>query len=468
MPPPYHHRPLPGHGSGPPHGMMHRDPYGPGMHPPPGPGPFPYDMLPPPEILEQKLAAQCGEIQKLAVENERLAASHASLRKELAAAQQELQRIQAQGEAAKAAEEQEMRGLLDKAAKMEADLKSYESVKADLQQAHAEAQNLAAARQHLLADAQKLNKDLQRNFGEAQQLPALMADLDAARQEYQHLRAAYEYERKLKMDHSESLQGMKKNYDSMVTELEKLRAELTNTTNIDRSGTSYNHNFAQKDGGTSSHHSAHDGGYGGAQARTPPGMPDPLSGSPAGTAPRSGYDPSRGNAYETSRLARVHDASRGATGYDSLKVAGYDTSRMPALGAQAAAPTAHGSSAGYYGSSQVTPPSHARAPGAPTYGSAQVPPSYASGPVPSSSYGATTARPHGSAQGLPSYGQTQAPSSYAHTQMPPSYGLAQASSHFAPTQGGSPYGLSAQPQGYGSAQAAPNTGGTYQAPHGRR
>ncbi|VAI45113.1 unnamed protein product [Triticum turgidum subsp. durum] len=398
MPPPYHHRPLPGPGSGPPHGMMHRDPYGPGMHQQPGPGPYPYDMLPPPEILEQKLAAQCGEIQKLALENERLAASHASLRKELAAAQQELQRIQAQGEAAKVAEEQEMRGLLDKAAKMEADLKSYESVKADLQQAHAEAQNLAAARQHLLADAQKLNKDLQRNFGEAQQLPVLKADLDAARQEYQHLRAAYEYERKLKMDHSESLQGMKKNYDSMVTELEKLRAELTNTTNIDRSGTLYNPNFAQKDGGTSSHHSAYDGGYGVAQARTPPGMPDPLSGSPAGTA---------------------------------------------------------------HGSSQVTPPSHARAPGAPTYGSAQVPPSYASGPVPSSSYGATTA------QGLPSYGQIQAPS-YAHTQMPPSYGLAQASSHFAPTQGGSPYGLSAQPQGYGSAQAAPNIGGAYQAPHGRR
>ncbi|VAI45114.1 unnamed protein product [Triticum turgidum subsp. durum] len=361
MPPPYHHRPLPGPGSGPPHGMMHRDPYGPGMHQQPGPGPYPYDMLPPPEILEQKLAAQCGEIQKLALENERLAASHASLRKELAAAQQELQRIQAQGEAAKVAEEQEMRGLLDKAAKMEADLKSYESVKADLQQAHAEAQNLAAARQHLLADAQKLNKDLQRNFGEAQQLPVLKADLDAARQEYQHLRAAYEYERKLKMDHSESLQGMKKNYDSMVTELEKLRAELTNTTNIDRSGTLYNPNFAQKDGGTSSHHSAYDGGYGVAQARTPPGMPDPLSGSPAGTAPRSGYDPSRGN----------------------------------------------------------------------------------------------------------SYGQIQAPS-YAHTQMPPSYGLAQASSHFAPTQGGSPYGLSAQPQGYGSAQAAPNIGGAYQAPHGRR
>lgn len=40
------------------------------------------------------------------------------------------------------------------------------------------------------------------------------------------------------MDHSESLQVMKKNYDSMVTELEKLRAELTNTANLDKSGMS--------------------------------------------------------------------------------------------------------------------------------------------------------------------------------------------------------------------------------------
>lgn len=450
------------------------------MHQPPGPGPFPYDMLPPPrpEILEQKLAAQCGEMQKLAMENERLATSHVSLRKELAAAQQELQRLQAQGEAARAAEEQEMRGLLDKSAKMEADLKSYDTLKADLQQAHAEAQNLLAARQHLAADAQKLSKDLQRNFGEAQQLPALVAELDAARKEYQHLRATYEYERKLKMDHSESLQVMKKNYDSMVTELEKLRAELTNAANHDKSGTLYNPNFAQMDGGTSSRHSvghtAYDGGYGVAQARTPPtGMPDPLSGSPAGAAPRSGFDPSRGNAYDTSRLASFssskaggHDASRAVAGYDSLKVAGYDSSRTPALGGQAAAPTAHGSTAGagYYGSSQTTPPSHAWAPGAPTYGSQQAA-QYASGPVPSSSYGATAVRPHGSAQALPSYGQTQVPSSY--TQRPPSYGLAQASSHFVPTQGASPYGLAAQPPAYGSGQAAPNTGGAYQAPHRR-
>ena len=203
--PPYHHRALTGpgagHGQGPvptAHGMMHRevrDPYGPpgpGLHllpPGHGPGPFPYDMLPPPEVLEQKLVAQRGEMQKLAVENDRLAVSHASLRKELAVAQQELQRLQVQGEAAKAAEEQEMRGLLHKVGKMEADLKAYENVKVELHQAHAEAQNLMAVRQSMVANVQKLSKDLQRNLGEAQQLPALVAERDAARQENQYLRS---------------------------------------------------------------------------------------------------------------------------------------------------------------------------------------------------------------------------------------------------------------------------------------
>jgi hypothetical protein len=205
--PPYNHRqlpgPVPGQGSVSAHGVMHRevrDPYGQGMHlpppghgPPPGhrPGPFPYDMLPHlplPEVLEQKLVAQREEAQKLAVENDRLAVSHASLRKELAVTQQELQRLQAQGDAANAAEEQEMRGLLERVAKMEADLKAFETVKAELQQAHAEAQSLMGVRQKMAVEVQKLGKDLQRNLGEAQQHPALMAERDAARQEYQHLR----------------------------------------------------------------------------------------------------------------------------------------------------------------------------------------------------------------------------------------------------------------------------------------
>ncbi|KAL6888354.1 hypothetical protein ACP4OV_009380 [Aristida adscensionis] len=485
--PAYHHRQLPGPGPGqvPAHGMMlrePRDPYGgPAMHPPPGrgPGPLPYDMPPPPpEVLEQKLLAQRGGIQKLAVENDRLAASHASLRKELAEAQQELQRLQAQGEAAKAAEEQEMRGLLERAAKMEAELKASEPLKAELQQAHAEAQSLVAARQQIAVDAQKLNKDLQRNLGEAQQLPALVAERDAALQEYQQLRATYEYERKLRVDHAESLQAMKRNYETMVTELEKLRAELRNAANFDRSGIVYA-NTAQKDDGTSSHVSvgqiAYDGSYGVSQARAAPtGMADPLSGSPAGTAPRYGFDPSRGNAYDPSRVASIssskvdtHDVSRGATGFDSLKGTGYDISKAPAIGGRTAGTAAHGSSAGYYGLNEATPPSYAWGQTASTYGSVQMPPSYASGSAPSS-YGTTTVRPYGSAQALPSYGQTQAPPAYGQTQLPSSYGQAQAPSPFAAAQGSSPYGLAAQPPAYGSGRGAANTGSNYEAAHGRK
>ncbi|XP_052142641.1 protein FLX-like 2 [Oryza glaberrima] len=472
-PPPYHHRGA--------HEMMHRDPYGgaPGM-----PGPFPYDMLaaaaPPPEILEQKLMAQRGELQKLAVENDRLAMSHDSLRKELAAAQQEAQRLQAQGQAARAAEEQEARGILDKVAKMEADLKARDPVKAELKQAHAEAQGLVVARQQLAADTQKLSKDLQRNLGEAQQLPALVAERDAARQEYQHLRATYEYERKLRMDHSESLQVMKRNYDTMVAELDKLRAELMNTANIDRGGMLYNTNTAQKDDGAPSlpvGQIAYDSGYGAAQGRTPPaGLGDSLSGNPAGTAPRTGFDPSRGNMYDASRIASFssskaggHDASRGAAGYNSLKGAGYDPSKAPALGGQATAAAAHGSSADYYGSNQATPPSYAWGQAASAYGSAQVPQSHASGPpVQSTSYSATTARNFGSAQALPSYAHAQEQPSYGHAQLPSSYGLAQASFPFAPAQGVSPYGSGAQPPQYGAGQAATNPGSAYQAPHGRK
>lgn len=45
-----------------------------------------------------------------------------------------------------------------------------------------------------------------------------------------YCRGTYEYERKLRLDHYESLQLMEKNYVAMVQELENLRAELANAT----------------------------------------------------------------------------------------------------------------------------------------------------------------------------------------------------------------------------------------------
>lgn len=47
-------------------------------------------------------------------------------------------------------------------------------------------------------------------------------------------RATYEHERKVYRDHLESLQGMDKEYRSMADEVTKLRAELSNTANVDK------------------------------------------------------------------------------------------------------------------------------------------------------------------------------------------------------------------------------------------
>jgi len=78
MPPPQHlRRPHP---PGP--GMLHHEPPGPIMHHGLPPGPF--DLMPPPQVMEQKLASQHGEMQRLATENQRLAATHGVLRQELA------------------------------------------------------------------------------------------------------------------------------------------------------------------------------------------------------------------------------------------------------------------------------------------------------------------------------------------------------------------------------------------------
>ncbi|KAG6537951.1 hypothetical protein ZIOFF_003054 [Zingiber officinale] len=215
--------------------LLHTEPFGPGIHP--TPVPFPSDTLPPLEIMEQKLASQHWEMQRLTAENQRFATVHSSLKQELTDAQKELQRLQNQMDAVKTGKDQQLKLFLDKVAKMEADLKSSESAKVELQQAHAEAQSLAGARQELISQVQQMNQDLQRSRGDDQQILALMSELEVLRQEYQCCRETYDNERKLRIGHYEALQATEKNFDSMIRELEKLHAELSNAAIIDKSAT---------------------------------------------------------------------------------------------------------------------------------------------------------------------------------------------------------------------------------------
>ena len=191
-------------------------------------------MLPPPQLMEQKLATQHGEMQRLAIENQRLAATHGNLRQELAAAQHELQMLHSQIGSIKSEGEQRMSGLADKVAKMEAELRKSEALKMEMQEARGEARGLVVAREELMSKVHQLTQEIQKSRGEVQQVPALMSELDGLRQEYQQCRATYDYEKKFYNDHIESLQAMEKNYMTMAMEVQKLQAQLMNSANSDR------------------------------------------------------------------------------------------------------------------------------------------------------------------------------------------------------------------------------------------
>ncbi|XVF80354.1 hypothetical protein PTKIN_Ptkin15bG0063100 [Pterospermum kingtungense] len=340
IPPSHLRRPLPGPG------MVDPDPFGPGILPHPTPFPH-FEMLPPPEIMEQKLAAQHVEMQRLGTENQRLASTHGTLRQELAAAQHELQILSTQIGAITSEREQQMRSLTDKTAKMEAELQAAEPVKVELQQAHAEAQNLVLAREELMSKVHQLNQDLQRAHVDVQQIPALMAELESLRKEYQHCRATFDYEKKFYNDHLESLQVMEKNYMTMAREVEKLRAELMNAANVDRRTVGQYGGAAVSNENDASGHpvgqNAYEDSYGihqrhgslqSAVTAANAGVSAPVyvgaQSGPAST--RIGYEVSRGPAYDISK-GPVHGVSRG-TGYESQRVPSYDAQRGPGYDGQ--------------------------------------------------------------------------------------------------------------------------------------
>ncbi|KAL1538876.1 protein FLX-like 2 isoform X1 [Salvia divinorum] len=318
VPPPHHHRPLPGPGG------VHPDPYASAVRPPVGAFSH-FEMLPPHELMAHKLSAQHVEIAKLATENQRLAATHGTLRQDLATAKHELQLIHAHINDVKSEKEQQTRGITDTMSKMESELKAAESIKKELQQARTEARSLVSGRQELVSKVQQLNHELHMAHSEAQQIPHLVAELDGMRQEYQHCRGTYDYEKKLYNDHLESLQVMEKNYIAMSREVEKLRAELSNSTNYDhRTGVLYggtagyngnvppgNYASAHAYGAQQQGHGSHLGGVTGLRPAVPAGTEGNSQPAPYGSA--NAHDMSRGPFYTTFR-GTSYDPQRVQTG----------------------------------------------------------------------------------------------------------------------------------------------------------
>lgn len=308
------------------HPGMGPDHFGPVMRHPLGPHPL--DQLPPIELLERRLAGQHEELQRLAMDNQRLGATHVALREELAGTQQELQRMHAQMAAIQGEKEHQLRGLIDKTAKMEAELQSTETMKGELQQAQADAQSLMLIRQDLTGQVQQLSAELQRAHAEVQQVPALHAEMDGLRQELIRARNAFEYEKAANNEQMHQMQAMEKNLLSMAREVEKLRAQLATTDK--RVHGAYGAAFNDAD---APFHSAgpnmYGDGYGSSQ------MPiNAASAAAYGAGPvagRAGYDVPRGGGSQkplTPESAATYGAGpvAGRGGYDVPRGGG---SQMP-------------------------------------------------------------------------------------------------------------------------------------------
>lgn len=214
-------------------------------------GPFPsgnrtMETLPP-ELVENKFAVQEAEIERLAGDNHRLAATHVALRQDLVASQHDIQRLRAHIRTTQTETDIQIRVLLEKIAKMEVDIRAGESIKMDLQQAHIEAQGLVTARRELSAQIQQASQELEKARADVKKLPEMHNELESMMQEHQRLRTTFEYEKGLNIEKVEQLKVTEKEMLSMAREVEKLRAEVLNAERRARAPNPYGGPYMNQD-----------------------------------------------------------------------------------------------------------------------------------------------------------------------------------------------------------------------------
>ncbi|XP_037448636.1 protein FLX-like 1 isoform X1 [Triticum dicoccoides] len=183
------------------------------------------------EILENKLAVQTAEAEKLIRENQRLADSHAALRKDIIDTETEMQMIRTHLGDVQVETDMHMRDLVERIRLMEADIQAGDAVKKELHQVHMEAKRLITERQMLTNDLEAATKELQKYSGDNSNLTELVAELDGLRKEHHSLRSAFEYEKNTNIKQVEQMRTMEMNLITMTKEADKLRADLANAAN---------------------------------------------------------------------------------------------------------------------------------------------------------------------------------------------------------------------------------------------
>ncbi|WVZ86139.1 hypothetical protein U9M48_032972 [Paspalum notatum var. saurae] len=182
------------------------------------------------EMLEKKLAMQTAEVEKLIMENQRLATSHVVLRQEIVDTEKEMQMIRTHLGEVQSETDLQIRDLLERIRLMEADIHSGDAVKKELHQVHMEAKRLISERQMLTLEIENATKELQKlsASGDNKSLAELLAELDGLRKEHHNLRSQFEFEKNTNVKQVEQMRTMEMNLMTMTKQAEKLRADVAN------------------------------------------------------------------------------------------------------------------------------------------------------------------------------------------------------------------------------------------------
>jgi chromosome segregation ATPase len=142
------------------------------------------------EMLENKLAMQTTEVEKLITENQRLASSHVVLRQDIVDTEKEMQMIRTHLGEVQTETDLQIRDLLERIRLMEVDIHSGNVVNKELHQMHMEAKRLITERQMLTLEIEDVTKELQKlsASGDNKSLPELLSELDRLRKEHHNLR----------------------------------------------------------------------------------------------------------------------------------------------------------------------------------------------------------------------------------------------------------------------------------------
>ncbi|CAA0826892.1 Protein FLX-like 4 [Striga hermonthica] len=196
-----------------------------------GPLPPPHrlrEQIPLAVVLEEKLASQAAEIERLARDNRTLASSHLALRQDLVAAKREAGKFRENIRSIQNEGDIEIQILLDKIAKLEDDIRSGENLKKELEVAQDEERDLRTEKLELIARIQQANIELENARANVDKLPEMNAQLEGLRKEHKRLCKRFEYEKDLNTKKVEEMKILEKDLIAIVEEVERLRVELIN------------------------------------------------------------------------------------------------------------------------------------------------------------------------------------------------------------------------------------------------